>query len=155
MGQDVCLPAPSSFTTYPQAASATAGCACKTQRTDTTSSAPRDVLDLRPRSPARKGRPSSDSAQLNDPMSSASDDGGRDAGRVTTEIDRPPKLPMGLDESPSPGVSESDPKEVEPEITMQDTNDTPPLEISEPDKCESIEGNFFAVLDLHFGVVAR
>ncbi|GMF47095.1 unnamed protein product [Phytophthora fragariaefolia] len=80
-----------------------------------------------------------DSAQINT-MSSASDDGGRNAGSVTTEIDRPPKLSKGLDESPSSGVSESDPKEVEPEITMQDTNDTPPLEISELDKCESIEG---------------
>ncbi|GMG17476.1 unnamed protein product [Phytophthora fragariaefolia] len=140
MGQVVCLPAPSSFATYPQAASATAGRARKTQGTDATSSATRDVLDLRPRSPARKGRPSSGSAQINDSMSSACDDGGRDAGSVTTEIDRPPKLPKGLDESPTSGVSESDPKEVEPEITMPDTNDTLPLAISEPDKCESIEG---------------
>ncbi|GMG15686.1 unnamed protein product [Phytophthora fragariaefolia] len=81
-----------------------------------------------------------DSAQIEDSMSSDSDDGSRDAGSVTTEIDCPPKLPKGLDASPSSDVSESDPKEVEPEIAMQDTNDTSPLEIPEPDKCATIEG---------------
>ncbi|GMF44914.1 unnamed protein product [Phytophthora fragariaefolia] len=140
MGQDVHLPAPSSFVTHSQAASATAGRARKSQRTDATSSAPRDVLDLRPRSPARKDRPSSDSAQIDNAMSSASDDGNRDVGSVNAEINRPPELPKGPDASPSSDVSESDPQEVETEIAMQDTSDTTPPKISEPDKCESMEG---------------
>ncbi|GMF54672.1 unnamed protein product [Phytophthora fragariaefolia] len=107
MGQDVLLPAPSSFTTYSQASAATAGRAHKSQRTDVTSSAPRDVLDLRPRSPARKNCPSSDSTQIDDSMSSASDDGNRNAGDATAEVDRPPEASKGPDTSPS---SDSDDK---------------------------------------------
>ncbi|GMF47749.1 unnamed protein product [Phytophthora fragariaefolia] len=137
MGQDVRLPIPSSFATYLQASSATAGRTRKSQRTDATSSAPRDVLDLRPRSPARRNCSPSGSAQIDDSMSSASDDGNRNAGSATAEINHPPELPKRPDTSPS---SDSDPQKVEPEIAMQGVSDTTPPEISEPDKRESVEG---------------
>ncbi|GMF37955.1 unnamed protein product [Phytophthora fragariaefolia] len=108
MGQDdVRLPTPSSFATYLQASSATAG------------------------------RARNDSAQIDDSMSSASDDGNRNAGSATAEIDHPLELPKRPDTSPS---SDSDSQEVEPEIAMQDLSDTTPPEISEPDKRESVEG---------------
>ncbi|GMG14524.1 unnamed protein product [Phytophthora fragariaefolia] len=131
MGQDVHLPTPSSFATYSQASSATAGRAHKSQRTGATSSPLRDVLDLRPRSPARKNCPSSDSAQIDDSISSASDDGNPNAGDATAAIDLPPEPSKGADTSPP---SDSAPQEVEPEVGMQNASDTTPLEIAGPDK---------------------
>ncbi|GMF19242.1 unnamed protein product [Phytophthora fragariaefolia] len=136
MGQDVHLPAPSPFATYSPASSATAGRAHKSQRTDAASSAPRDVLDLRPRSPVWKNYPSGDSAQIDDSMSSASDDGNRDTTDAPAEIDRPPESSKGPDISPS---SDSEPQEVEPEITLQNVSDTTLPEIAGSDKREAVE----------------
>ncbi|GMF56471.1 unnamed protein product [Phytophthora fragariaefolia] len=136
MVQDVHLPAPSSFDTYSPASAATAGRARKSQRTHVTSSAPRDVLDLRPRSPARNNCLSSDSAQIDDSMSSAYDDGNRNASDATAEIDRPPESSKGPDTSPS---SDSEPHEVEPEIVLQNVSDTTAPEIAGPDTREAVE----------------
>ncbi|GMF25371.1 unnamed protein product [Phytophthora fragariaefolia] len=136
MGQDVHLPDPASFATYSPASSATAGRAHKSQRTDAASSAPRDVLDLRPRSPVRKNYPSSDSAQIDDSISSASDDGNRNTADAAAEIDRPPEASKGPAISPS---SDSELQEVEPEIALQNVNDTTLPEIAGPDKREAVE----------------
>ncbi|GMF15144.1 unnamed protein product [Phytophthora fragariaefolia] len=136
MGQDVHLPAPSSFATYSTASSTTAGRAHKSQRTDAASSAPRDVLDLRPQSPVRKNYPSGDSAQIDDSMSSASDDGNRNTADAAAEIDRPPEPSKGPDISPS---SDSKLQEVEPEIALQNVSDTTLPEIAGSDKREAVE----------------
>ncbi|GMF47176.1 unnamed protein product [Phytophthora fragariaefolia] len=136
MGQDVHLPAPSSFATYSPASSATAGRAYKSQRTDAASSAPRDVLDLRPQSPVRKNYPSGDSAQIDGSMSSASDDGNRGSTDVPAEIDCPPGSSKGPDISPS---SDSEPQEMEPEIAPQNVSDTTLPEIAGSDRREAVE----------------
>ncbi|GMF33656.1 unnamed protein product [Phytophthora fragariaefolia] len=136
MGQDVQLLAPSSFASYLPASSVTTGRAHKSQRTDAASSAPRDVLDLRPQSPVRKNYPSGDSAQIDDSMSSASDDGNRATPDVPAEIDRPPESSKRLDMSPS---SDSESQEMEPEIASQNVSDTTLPEIAGSDRREVVE----------------
>ncbi|GMF28264.1 unnamed protein product [Phytophthora fragariaefolia] len=136
MGQDVQLPGPSPFATYSPASSATAGRAHKSQRTDAASSAPRDVLDLRPRSPVRKNYPSGDSAQIDDSMPSASDDGNRDTTDVPAEIDRLPESSKWPDISP---FSDSEPQEMKPEIAPQNVSDTTLPEIAGSDRREAVE----------------
>ncbi|GMF33450.1 unnamed protein product [Phytophthora fragariaefolia] len=136
MGQDVHLPTLSSFATYSLASSATAGRAHKSQRTDAASSAPRDGLDLRPQSPVRKNYPLGDSAQIDDSMSSVSDDGNRDTTAVPTEIDCPPESSKGTDISSS---SDSEPQEMEPEIAPQNMRETTLPELAGSDGRESVE----------------
>ncbi|GMF49490.1 unnamed protein product [Phytophthora fragariaefolia] len=119
-----------------QYSNATASRVHKSQHTDAASSAPRDVLDLRTRSPVRKNYPSSDSAQIDDSMSSASDDGNRNTADAAAEIDRPPESSKGPDTSPS---SDSELQEVEPEIALQNVSDTTPPEIAGSDKREAVE----------------
>ncbi|GMF57174.1 unnamed protein product [Phytophthora fragariaefolia] len=106
------------------------------QRTDAVSSAPRDVLDLRPRSPVRKNYPSVYFAQIDDSMSSASDDGNRNTADAAAEIDRHPESSKGPDISPS---SDSELQEVKPEIALQNVSDTTLPEIAGPDKREAVE----------------
>ncbi|GMF48429.1 unnamed protein product [Phytophthora fragariaefolia] len=134
--QDVHLLAPSSFVTYSPASSPITGRAHKSQRTDAASSAPRDVLDLRPQSPIRKNYPSGDSAQIDDSMSSASDDGNRGTPDVLAEIDRPPETSKGPDISPS---SDSEPQGMDPEIAPPNVSDTTLPEIAGFDWCEVAE----------------
>ncbi|GMF46126.1 unnamed protein product [Phytophthora fragariaefolia] len=108
----------------------------KSQRTDAASSAPRDVLDLRPQSPVRKNYPSGDSAQIDDSMSNALDDGNPDTTDVPAEIDCPPECSKGPDISPS---SDSEPPEMEPEIAPQNVSDTTLPEIAGSDGREAVE----------------
>ncbi|GMF14954.1 unnamed protein product [Phytophthora fragariaefolia] len=136
MDQDVQLPAPSSFATYSPASSVTTGRAHKSQRTDAASSTPRDVLDLRPQSPVRKNYPSGNAAQIDDSISSASDDGDRATPDVPAEIERPPEASKRLDIWPS---SDSESQEVEPEIASQNVSDTTLPEIAGSDRREVVE----------------
>ncbi|GMF42373.1 unnamed protein product [Phytophthora fragariaefolia] len=69
-------------------------------------------------------------------MSSASDDGNRNTGDATAEIDRPLESSKGPDTSPP---SDSEPQEVEPEIPLQNVSNSTPPEIAGPDKREAAE----------------